>query len=368
MDKILQTGLSAGMSATAGFHSSKPTRVSEELNGKNIKDASFCPDAKARVSFPTSKGNPVEASYVCIGAWPWGDVGTWSYSDEEIPAIREAWKMLYEAGINFIDTAEAYGNGKSEKLVGEMVAGLPRDSYVIQTKYFGAPFQASNYIHPVDAPVRALRGCLERLGLEYVDIYLVHGPIHPQSIATLARGIAKCVEEGLTRTVGVANYDPDDVEKMSEELAKHGVKLATNQCEFNLLRRYPEVHGNIATCEKKGMIFQGYSSLAQGKLTGKYTVDNPPPKAYKFSNYKMEDIEPTLEVLRRIASARGKSIAAVALNYNISKGVLPVVGIRKPEQAKDAIEALGWRLSEQDMIELDKVSMEGQKTVLWQQG
>ena len=82
----------------------------------------------------------------------------------------------------------------------------------------------------------------------------------------------------------------------------------------------------------------------------------------------MEDIAETLAVLRKIATARGKAMASVALNYNISKGALPVVGIRTPEQARQAIDALGWRLSEEEMIELDRVSVEGTKTVLWQQG
>ena len=116
------------------------------------------------------------------------------------------------------------------------------------------------------------------------------------------------------------------------------------------------------------MIFQSYSSLAQGRLTGKYTKDNPPPKSHRFSSYKMEDLEPVLETLERVAERRRKSIAAVALNYNISKGVLPVVGIRNVEQAKCAIEALGWRLTDSEMAEIDKVSIVGDKTILWQQG
>ncbi|KAJ9143070.1 Aldo/keto reductase [Pleurostoma richardsiae] len=368
MDKVLQTGLSAGMSTTAGFHSNKPIRPSREHDGKNVLPSSFVPDARSRVTFPTAKEPAVQASHISIGAWPWGDKATWHWSEDELPAVRAAWKELYGAGINFIDTAQVYGDGESERLVGELVAGLPRDSYVVQTKFFASPAGVGNYLHPSDEPVRALRDSLARLKLDYVDVYLVHGPTHPQSVETVAKGMAKCVEEGLARAVGVANYDNDDVLKMRDELAKYDVPLATNQVEFSVLRRYPEIHGEIAACRDNGMVFQGYSSLAQGKLSGKYTAENPPPKTYRFSQYPMEEIEPALEVLEKIAEKRGKSAAAVALNYTLSKGSLPVVGIRNVEQAKQAIEALGWRLDQAEIEEIDKVSIEGTTTVLWQQG
>ncbi|KAM0548424.1 hypothetical protein ACHAPJ_009910 [Fusarium lateritium] len=277
-------------------------------------------------------------------------------------------EALYEAGINFIDTAEAYGSGESEGIVEDLVKDLPRDSVVIQTKYFATPLKATNFIHPVDMPIKSLRASLQRINLDYVDIYLVHGPIHPQSIAKVAEGMAQCVEQGLARCIGVANYDAEDVQNINDELAKFNVPIATNQCEFNVLRRYPELTGNIKKCQDSGMIFQSYSSLAQGRLTGKYTSKNPPPKSHRFSSYKMEDLEPVLETLERVAGRRGKSVAAVTLNYNIRKGILPVVGIRNVQQANCAIEALGWRLTDTEMVEIDKVSIEGDKTVLWQQG
>ncbi|KAJ3456892.1 hypothetical protein MRS44_016915 [Fusarium solani] len=367
MDKVLQAGLSAGMSAASGFHSSKPKWVDPEHAGKNILPASFCPEPRSRASFPTAKYE-VSASYIAIGAWPWGDKATWHWDESQLPAVKEAWEALYNAGINFIDTAESYGSGESETIVGELVKDLPRDSFVIQTKYFSTPLKGANFTHLIDAPLISLKSSLQRMKLDYVDIYLVHGPIHPQSIARIAEGMAQCVEQGLARAIGVANYDVEDVQKINDELAKFNIPLATNQCEFNVLRRYPELTGNIATCQKSGMIFQSYSSLAQGRLSGKYTAENPPPKEYRFSSYKMEDLEPVLDTLRQIAERRGKSVAAVALNYNLSKGVLPVVGIRNVEQAKCAIEALGWRLTEAEVIDIDKVSIEGKKTVLWQQG
>ncbi|KAL0933495.1 putative aldo/keto reductase [Colletotrichum truncatum] len=367
MDKALQTALSAGLSSVSGYHSNKPKRVDPELAGKNVLPQSFNPTPKDRISFPAAKGE-VKASYISIGGWPWGDKATWHYDESEWIKIQEAWQALYDAGINFIDTAESYGNGESEKILGDLIKGLPRENVVVQTKYFSTPLKATNFTHPIDAPIISLKASLERMGLDYVDIYLVHGPIHPQSISTIAEGMAKCVEEGLTRAVGVANYDDDDVLKMRDELKKYNIPLATNQCEFNVLRRYPEVSGNIKRCKDNDIVFQSYSSLAQGRLSGKYSAENPPPKEYRFSSYDMKDIEPTLVTLREIAEKRGKSVASVSLNYNISKGVVPVVGIRNVEQAKAAIDALGWRLNEDEVVAIDKVSVEGRTSTLWQQG
>lgn len=370
MQTVLQTGLSAGMSAVSGIHSDKPKWVDHSLAGANLMPDDFCPDTKARIEFPTKSGTPVRASYICIGAWPWGDKATWNYSPDELPAIKAAWELLYQAGINFIDTAEAYASGASEEIVGELIKDLPRDSVVIQTKWLSTPTKADNYLHPIDAPVKSLQKSLERLKLDYVDIYLVHGPIHPQSIARAAQGMAKCVELGLTKAVGVANYNRNDMLEMKSELLNYGIPLAVNQCEFNVLRRYPEVseEGVMSTCRAEGVVFQSYSSLAQSRLSGKYSAQNPPPKSYQFSSYPMEVVDQVLHVLRKVGERRGKSVPSVALNYCLSKGALPLVGIRNPEQAQDAVDALGWRLTREDVVEIDKVSIEGKKTILWQQG
>jgi aryl-alcohol dehydrogenase-like predicted oxidoreductase len=366
MNETLQTGLAANIPTVSGLYSNKPNWADPETAGENILTESYCPEPRSRVAFPTAL-KPVSASHICVGGWSWGDKEIWNWDEGQLPEVRKAWKALYEAGINFIDTAEAYGDGESERIVGELVKDLPRESFVVQTKYFSTPLKTASFVHPVEAPIESLKGSLERMKLDYVDIYLVHGPINPQNIAQIAEGMAQCVEQGLAHSIGVANHNVEDVDLINDELAKFNIPLATNQCEFNILRRYPELSGNIKQCQDSGMIFQSYSSLAQGRLTGKYTRDNPPPKTRHFSSYNMEDVESVLETLGRIAKRRGKSVAAVALNYNISKGVLPVVGIRTVEQAKDAIEALGWRLTHEEMVEIDRVSVVGDKTVFWQQ-
>jgi aryl-alcohol dehydrogenase-like predicted oxidoreductase len=115
-------------------------------------------------------------------------------------------------------------------------------------------------------------------------------------------------------------------------------------------------------------VFQGYSSLAQGRLTGKYNKDHPPPKEYRFSSYPMEELEPTLKVIESIAKDHNLPMSAVALNYNLSKGALPLVGIRRPLHVEQNMQALGWRLTEDEIKRLDAVSLKGKATRLWQQG
>jgi aryl-alcohol dehydrogenase-like predicted oxidoreductase len=367
MQKVLQAGLSAGMSATEGLHSSKPKLVDPSFDGlSSLLPADFTPKKTSQVILRGKNGD-IRAPCMNIGAWSWGDTATWHWKPEELPGLKEAWKMLYENGLTWIDTAQAYGSGESERICGELFEGLPRDSFQIQTKWYVVP-NVTNILSPSHAPTKMLKDSLERMRLEYVDVYLVHGHIHASSIAQVAKGLAECVELGLTKTVGVANYDEADMIQMADELAKYGVPLATNQCEYSVLRRHPEVHGLIRACRERGIIFQSYSSVAQGRLTDKYTTDNPPPSSHRFSSYDMKDIEKTKEVLSAIAKEKNIGQAAVALNYNIIKGAVPTVGIRNPTMAKENMEAFGWRLTNEEVQRIDNVSLEGKKTTLWQQG
>jgi aryl-alcohol dehydrogenase-like predicted oxidoreductase len=151
-------------------------------------------------------------------------------------------------------------------------------------------------------------------------------------------------------------------------LIQLGIPLALNQCEYSILRRIPETSGLLKACRERGIQLQSYSSLAQGRLTGKWSAEKEPPKTYRFSSYPMKYLEPTLEMVKKIAVAHNVTMAAVALNYNLSKGVIPVVGVRNMEQAQSNLQALGWRLSNEEMRMLDDVSLEGKTTMLWQQG
>jgi aryl-alcohol dehydrogenase-like predicted oxidoreductase len=336
---------------------------------KAVQPDDYVPNGKTRIKFRGANGKDVHASPICIGAWSWGDKATWHWDEaKENPGLHEAWDVLMKNGINFIDTAQVYGSGRSEEICGDLIHKYPRNETVIQTKYWVDPVSITNILSPSHAPIKKLKISLERMKLDYVDIYLVHGPIHPGSIKQIAKGMAECVEAGLTKCVGVANYDEKDMIEMYDALKEHGVPLAVNQCEYHPLRRLPETSGLLEACKARDIVFQSYSSLAQGRLSGKWNKDNEPPKTYRFSSYPMKDIEPVLEVLRTIAERRNVPISAVTLNYNLSKGVVPVVGVRNVQQAEQNSQALGWRLTREEIQNIDAVSFEGKSTSLWQQG
>lgn len=367
---VLQNALSGGLSAVEGVHKKEMIPVDPGHDGTQfVLPQDVVPQRETRITF---KGAPTgkDVDFPCIswGAWSWGDKATWHWSDDQFPALKQAWDDAIKAGFVWIDTAQAYGSGESERICGKLFKDLPRDSYRVQTKWYVVADNLTNLFQPSKAPAKMLKESLDRMGLDYVDCYLVHGHIHPSSIKQTAKGLAECVESGMTRTVGVANYNVKDMIKMADTLAEYGIPLATNQCEYSILRRLPEVEGMFAACRERGIAFQSYSSLAQGRLSGKYHAGNEPPKEYRFSSYPMKDIEPTLEVVKEIAANRGKPCSAVALNYNLSKGVLPVVGMRDPKHVNENLQALGWRLTEDEIRRLDAVSVKGKTTKLWQQG
>ncbi|KAF2998235.1 hypothetical protein E8E13_005706 [Curvularia kusanoi] len=354
MQHVLQAGLSTGMSATDGIHTGEHVRPNpaRETHPRFDGLASVIPENQV----PSAR-----------------DLVTYrgKYMDDRLsasfPAIQQAWQHCFSKGVNFIDNAQAYGTGESEAICGRLFKGMKKLDFVIHTKYFVIP-QLKDLLHPKAAPLKKLEGSLERLGVDSVDIYLVHGPIHIQSISTVAKGMAECVEKGLTKCVGVANYSLEDMLQFAEELAKYNVPLALNQCEFSVLRRLPELSGMIQACKDRGIVFQSYSSLAQGRLSGKYNAQNPPPKEYRFSSYDMKEIDPIVALLRTIGQRHGVGPAAVALNYNMCKGATPLVGIRRPEQAEQDCAALEWRLSNREIREIDEVSFAGHATKMWQQG
>ncbi|KAF9697609.1 hypothetical protein EKO04_004201 [Ascochyta lentis] len=373
MQHVLQAGLSSGMSAVSGVHTGshvKPNPVREtnpHFDGlATVIPENEIPSARKLVTYKGKNGN-VQAPPLCIGAWPWGDKSTFHWDDSEFPAVQQAWQHCVSRGVNFIDTAQVYGTGESEAICGRLFQGMNRNDFVIQTKYFVVP-QLKDILHPTSAPLKKLETSLKNMGVDYVDIYLVHGPIHVQSISMIAKGMAECVEKGLTKCVGVANYSAEDMTKFADELSKYNIPLAINQCEFSVLRRQPELSGLLQTCKDCGIVFQSYSSLAQGRLSGKYSAHNPAPKQYRFSSYDMKHVDPIVDILRRIGQKHGVQPGAVALNYNLCKGITPVVGIRNAQQVEENCSGLEWRLTNEEIREIDHVSFEGHTTQMWQQG
>ena len=173
-----------------------------------------------------------------IGTWQWGDSMMWGYGKGYAEGeIQAAFDASVAAGITCFDTAEMYGFGKSERFLGKFIRADGQPA-VVATKFFPVPWRLGK-----GSLLRALRGSLKRLGMQQVDLYQIHFPLPPVSIETWMDGLADAVQAGLTRAVGVSNYNVEQTRRAHAALAKRGVPLASNQVEYSLLKRDPERTG-----------------------------------------------------------------------------------------------------------------------------
>jgi len=288
-----------------------------------------------------------------LGAWQWGDRLVWQYgqgySDNE---VHEAFKLSIDEGIRFVDTAEVYGNGMSERLLGQFIQETEQP-VLIATKFFPFPWRFFRTSIP-----RALKNSLERLGVESVDLYQIHWPTPLMSVDRMMDGMAECVKSGMTRTVGVSNFSQSQTLTAYSALARQNIPLASNQVHYSLLNREAEKGGLLARCKELGIRLIAYSPLEKGLLTGKYDAGNPPPgtRARTYANI-LPKIEPLIKLMTTIGQDHGgKSNAQVALNWTICKGTLPIPGAKNLKQAQENTGALGWKLTDEEVAKLDEIS------------
>jgi len=319
-------------------------------------------------------GCDVSISVMGLGTWAWGDRSTWGMNGYDrtydFETIRAAYERTIAAGITLLDTAEMYGDGESERIIGRLLCEdrAHRDRVVIATKFMPFPWRI-----PFAAALRkSLRNSLARLGVPFVHLYQIHGPISLRSARAVAAALAAPYKAGLIKAVGVSNYSEGELRAIHAALATHGIPLATNQVEYSLLRTMPESNGLLRACRELGVTLLAYSPLAMGRLTGKYSQANPPPGKRNFSAFPMAEIEPVIAELRSCGAAHGgKTPAQVALNWLICKGAVPIPGAKNAAQAEQNAGALGWRLTADEVAALDRVAKFGQRALfnrVWQHG
>ena len=288
-----------------------------------------------------------------LGAWQWGDRVVWQYGHgygEQ--QVHEAFLATIGEGIRFIDTAELYGNGLSERLLGRFMK-MTEQPVLIATKFFPWPWRFYK-----GAILRALKGSLARLDMESVDLYQIHWPSPIMNTDSMMEGLAECVKSGMTRTVGVSNFGQSRMLAAYSSLARHNVALASNQVHYSMLSRAVEKNGTLARCKELGIRLIAYSPIEKGLLAGKYSGDKPPPGS-RARNYAglLPKIQPLLKLMTVIGQDHGgKSNAQVALNWVICKGALPIPGAKNAAQAQENAGALGWRLTDEEMAKLDEIS------------
>ena len=326
-----------------------------------------------QVTFPTASGDPVRTPPLGVGTWAWGDRATWGMGGYDTSltetTIAEAWEASLDGGLTLFDTAEVYGDGESERIIGRLLDADPgrREQVVLATKFMPLPWKLD-----VGRSMRvALERSLERLGTDRVDLYQVHGPVSLRGHAALAEALASLVDRGLARAVGVSNYSIREMGRIHDELHRRGVPLASNQIEFSLLRRIPDTRGLLAECRRLGVVPLAYSPIGQGRLTGKYSASNPPPGKRGFSDHPMEDVDRVVAELRRVGDAHDRTPSQVALRWIIEQGAVPIPGAKNGAQAAENAGALGWDLAPADVAALNRVALGGLVSFsnrFWQHG
>ena len=304
--------------------------------------------------------NNVAVPSLGIGTWSWGDRLFWGYgSDYGEADVERAFEAAVESGATFFDTAEVYGLGESEKLIGRF---LKRTSQPVQiaTKYFPLPWRFN-----AQAVADTLSDSLKRLQVEQVALYQVHMPFSfLMSQQTLMEALAQEVKRGRILTVGVSNYSAEQMQEAHDLLAQYGVPLAVNQVRYSLLSRKIEQNGILELARKLGITILAYSPLDQGLLTGKYTPDNTEivqgarKLDPKFSTAGLSKLEPLFSKLKQLGEKYDKTPAQIALNWLIVQdNVIPIPGAKNAKQARDNAGAMGWELDREDARQLGTIAL-----------
>ncbi len=311
-------------------------------------------------------GTGVEISRVGLGCGNFGGIGSSPQFFGAGETKEEAFALLdaaFELGVTLLDTADAYGGGRSERWIGEWVAARAvRERVVLSTKVFH-----SVEGDPEDrglAPTRIRRqieASLERLGVTEVDLYLIHEPDPATPIAATLEALDGLVRSGKVGAIGASNMDGEQLEEALAVCADRGLaRFEWVQNSYSLLERAAE-REVLPICERHGLGFTPFSPLAGGWLTGKYRRGEAAPAGSRmtlrpepYAGFEREETFEALDVLARAAEARGVDSATLSLAWLLADARVTsvILGPRRPSQLDPARQALELRLSEAEREEL----------------
>ena len=301
----------------------------------------------------------LEVTEIALGSWLTYSGGV---EREHTEACTRA---AFEAGINFFDTANVYGNGASETAWGEILSGYPRSDYILATKvYFpvdGGRGLSAEQIHmQIDASLR-------RLQTDHVDLYQCHRFDVETPIEETMEALADVVKAGKARYIGFSEWTPEQI-KAGLEAAVDGVTFVSSQPQYSMLWRAPEDEV-FPLCANRGIAQIVWSPLAEGVLTGKYEPGRPPPADSRaasdemsfFIKDKLEDETlAAVQRLRPIADAAGISMVQLALAWVLRRDELAaaIIGASRPEQVHANVAASGVEL-DPDLLDAIDVALAG---------
>ncbi len=306
------------------------------------------------VNFRKLGSSGIEVSEISLGSWL-------TYSGGVAREQAEACvKAAFEEGINFIDTANVYGRGASETLLGEALSKYDRSSYVLATKVY---FSMSDTDRGLSAAQihKQIDASLKRLQTDYVDLYQCHRYDEDTPLQETMEALTEVVKAGKARHIGFSEWP---VEKIDESLALPDVaKWVSSQPQYSMLWRKPEVEV-IPLCERHDISQIVWSPLGQGVLTGKYLPGQPPPPDSRASSDSMSGFmdlltrDPVLEAVQRlkpVAENAGMTMAQLALAWVLRQPNVAsaIVGASRPEQVRANASASGLSLDSTTLAAVD---------------
>jgi aryl-alcohol dehydrogenase-like predicted oxidoreductase len=304
-------------------------------------------------------GTNIKVTPIGLGVWQFSGRGYWAALPTE--TMNAIVRTALDEGINWFDTAELYGRGKSERYLSNALktAGKKDGDIVIATKWLPILRRAKNLFKNIDKRFYHLDGFS-------IDLYQIHISASFSSIKNQMQHMAELVRKGKIKSVGVSNFNTNIMRKAHEELEKYDIPLVSNQVKYNLLKRKKDYNGFLDTAKELGIKVIAYSPLGQGVLTGRFHK-NPASrkeisfvrKHYTVTKRKIKQAEELIDTLEKIGQIHNVSISTVALCWLINYHkdlVVAIPGASKPEQVKMNAKAMRIKLSTAELKELDEKS------------
>jgi aryl-alcohol dehydrogenase-like predicted oxidoreductase len=274
---------------------------------------------------------------------------------------RKVVDAAFEVGATLFDTADLYGDGRSEEFLGRAL-GRRRDEAVIVSKFgMRKPPDGLSGGDPAWA-VRACEDSLTRLATDRIDVYLLHTPDDSTPVADTLTAMSRLVDEGKVREIGCSNFSAKQLDEAEEAAKEKGVRrFVTVQNEYSLLAR-EEREEVLPACRRLGLSFMPYFPLSSGMLTGKYRRGQPPPPGTRMAGrdgwdeFLTDERFDVVERLGEFAEQHGHTILELAMSWLATQPEIATViaGATSPEQVRMNAEAVeAWRLSDDELAELD---------------
>ena len=296
----------------------------------------------------------LEISEISLGSWLTYGGGVERAQAEACVA------KAFDVGINFIDTANVYARGAAESFLGEVLAGRPRDSYILGTKLFW-PMNGDSGLSR-EQVFKQLDLSLLRLKTEYVDLYQCHRYDWDTPLEETMEALTEVVRQGKVRYIGFSEWPPDRIQA-ALDLADVE-KFVSSQPQYSLLWREPEQEV-FPLCAANGISQIVWSPLAQGALTGKYKPGETPPAGsraasqdmgWAMDRYRDDDVLAAVQRLRPIADGLGITMAQLALAWVLRREEVAcaITGASRPEQVEENAAASGIALDEATLQAIDE--------------